>query len=353
MTIKKLAFAAQQQLQSATGIAFKRSHIYEFLAACFGFKSYAAMGAEVVLMQHDVDREPPIRNAATIRRRCHELGYPSEAEAIVQKALEAFVTEQEISVIGLADLIAVLRDDEFIEPSPLLNDSLELLASQGVAQAHYALSLLYRPDDDGPQGSEYWYEQEKGGRVLSGAEKEWADAHAQSIRAMEKRLYHLRAAAGLGEPFALLDLAHEFDEPAFFDVVDQSEDIDPAMAADIAHRLGRPDDARKWMIAAAESGDINAMCNLLENCSESDLPQCWTWIYFARLLGTDLTEDEYFAIGEDGAPYDDEAGGPMYADGREGYQLPALSPEADEIARASAAKLFDRLPAGNLTDSVS
>lgn len=107
------------------------------------------------------------------------------------------------------------------------------------------------------------------------------------------------------------------------------------------------------MIAAAESGDINAMRNLLENRSASDLPQCWTWIYFARLLGTDLTEDEYFAIGEDGAPYDDEAGGPMYADGREGYQLPALSPEADEIARTTAAKLFERLSAGDLTDSVS
>lgn len=353
MTLKKLAFAAQQQLQSATGVAFKRSHIYELLAASFGYKSYAAMGAEVVLTQHDADQEPPAGNSATIRRRCHELGYSPETEAIVPTVLETFVTDHEIGAIELPDLIANLRDDAYFEAPPLLEDSLEMLASRGVAQAHYALSLLYRPDDDEAPGGEYWYEQEKAGRVLSGVEKEWADAYAQFIRAMEKRLHHLLAAAGLGYPLALLDLAEEFDDPSFFNIVDQSGDVDPAMVADIAHRLGRPDDARKWLIAAAESGDIDAMCNLLENCDQSNLPQCWTWIYFARLLGRDLTEDEYFAIGEDGAPYDDDVGGPMYADGREGFQLPALSPEADEIAKTTAAKLFKRLSAGDITDSAT
>jgi hypothetical protein len=38
MTIKQLAFDAQQHLQAQTGTTFKRSHVYELLAAAFGFK---------------------------------------------------------------------------------------------------------------------------------------------------------------------------------------------------------------------------------------------------------------------------------------------------------------------------
>jgi hypothetical protein len=44
MTIKELAYSAQQHLQASTGSSLKRAHIYELLAASFGFKSYAALG---------------------------------------------------------------------------------------------------------------------------------------------------------------------------------------------------------------------------------------------------------------------------------------------------------------------
>ena len=51
MTIKELAYSAQQQLQASTGSSFKRAHIYELLAASFGFNSYAALGADTVFTQ--------------------------------------------------------------------------------------------------------------------------------------------------------------------------------------------------------------------------------------------------------------------------------------------------------------
>ena len=48
MTIKELAYSTQQHLQTATGAQFKRAHIYELLAASFGFNSYAALSSEAV-----------------------------------------------------------------------------------------------------------------------------------------------------------------------------------------------------------------------------------------------------------------------------------------------------------------
>ena len=49
MTIKELAYSAQQHLQASTGGSFKRAHVYELLAASFGFNSHAAFGVDTVL----------------------------------------------------------------------------------------------------------------------------------------------------------------------------------------------------------------------------------------------------------------------------------------------------------------
>ena len=51
MTIKELAYSAQQQLQASTGKPLKRAHIYELLAASFGFNSYAALGVDSIFTQ--------------------------------------------------------------------------------------------------------------------------------------------------------------------------------------------------------------------------------------------------------------------------------------------------------------
>lgn len=48
---KELAYSAQQHLQASTGGSFKRSHVYELLAASFGFSSHAAFGVDTVLTE--------------------------------------------------------------------------------------------------------------------------------------------------------------------------------------------------------------------------------------------------------------------------------------------------------------
>lgn len=74
------------------------------------------------------------------------------------------------------------------------------------------------------------------------------------------------------------------------------------------------------------------------------LLQCWTWLYLARLAGTDLTQAKHYAINEDGSAYDGDVGGPAFVDGDDGVELIALLPDQDAVARAEAQRLFSCLP---------
>jgi len=192
MTIKELAYSAQQYLKSITGCSFKRAHIYELLAASFGFKSYAALCSDYVFTQREKNKAIPAQHQTLLQQRVVELGYDPITTDVAASAFLSFVSEQHIDVIGVTDLVDGLNDDysyseEFWtspnsgEYPPILLESLEAKASKGDHLAHYALALLLQADDEDSSqepGSEYWYSQEQQGRTLTGVEKEWADEHA-------------------------------------------------------------------------------------------------------------------------------------------------------------------------------
>ena len=186
------------------------------------------------------------------------------------------------------------------------------------------VALIHAPDQeetDLEAGSAYWHSQARQGRVLTGVEKEWADAHAARLTQAEKYAHHLREAGRLGNQHALLDLAERFGDPSFFAQPRHDVGADPAAVAEIAERLGRVADAKHWLTVAAESGDTDAMLRLIEEHDQGDPARCWTWAYLSRLVGTDLTKDAHYAINEDGSEYDDDVGGPAYAAGRDGVDL--------------------------------
>jgi hypothetical protein len=374
MTIKNLAYSAQQRLQASTGCSFKRAHIYELLAASFGFNSFAALGADTVFTEHSLSSRRASSNGLLVRNRCIEIGYQPDVANAVSIALPVLLSEHQIGVIRIADLVAHLRfeaghqddysddddepddgdnalDDRWVDSvalvSPILRDGLEAAASKGNALAHYALALIYAPgeEDEDQQGvgSDYWHSQAQKGRLLTGVEKEWADGYAAHLARSEKHAHHLREAARLGQQDALLDLADRFDDPAFFEQAAPHSNADPTVVAEIAQRLGRHGDAKKWLTVAAEAGDTEAMRQLIEEYDQRDLLRCWTWVYLAKLMDVDLTMDEHYAINEDGSPYDDEVGGAAYVGGRDGVVIDPISAEQDAAARDAAQKILGRI----------
>ena len=293
--------------------------------------------------------------------------YTTNTADVVAASLPRLLTEQEIGVIRIPDLIAHLRyepghgdwnedeeedDWELVEDerlavtealiSPLLIDGLTNAAAKGNATAHFALALIHADDDidDVETGSDYWYQQAQSGRVLAGVEKEWADSHEARLNREQLFARHLKEAARLGCPEALLELADRFDDPAFFEQATSDVNADPAWVAEIAERLGRREDSKKWLTEAAKCGDTEAMRQLIEEFDHGDLVRCWTWLYLAEMLGSDLTKDDYHAIHEDGSPYDDDVGGPIFADGRDGVRLEPISADQQATARQNAAEMF-------------
>ncbi len=371
MTIKDLAYSAQQLLQARTGDSFKRTHIYELLAASFGFNSYAALGIDAVFTEQSLSSRRASSYGSLVRNRCIEIGYQPDVANTVSIALPAYLSERLIGVIRIADLVAHLRyeagqqdysdddeepddrddtlDDQWVDSvaleSPILLDGLEDAASKGNGLAHYALALIHAPEEDEERkvGRDYWHSQAQQGRLLTGVEKEWADEYATNLARSEKSARHLREAARLGQQDALLDLADRFDDPAFFEQAAPHSNVDPTVVAEIAQRLGRYGDAKKWLTIAAEAGDTEAMRQLIEEYDQRDLVRCWTWVYFAKLMDLDLTMDAHYAINEDGSPYDDDVGGAAFVGGRDGVVIDPISAEQDAAARHAAQQLMGRI----------
>jgi len=378
MTIKELAYSSHQQLQASTGASLRRAHIYELLAASFGFNTYAALGVENVLTQQRSDDERIASHCAFVNRRCIELGYPPKIADTVSVELGSFLKERQIGVVPISEFIrrlhgnrslvavqsidydneqfadekndrltARLSDNDEIDISPLALEGLEIAAGKGNALAHYALALIYAPEDndetDRQGGSSYWYSQAQQGRVLTGVQSEWADAYAARLAQADKYANHLREAGRLGNQSALLDLADRFGDPSYFERRHDDTGADPSVIAEIAERLGRVADAKHWLSVAAERGDLEAMRRLIEGHDHGDLERCWTWVYLSRLFGTDITKDAHYAINDDGTEYDDEIGGPAYVAGRDGVVLEPLDAVQDAAARGAAQDLFSRV----------
>jgi TPR repeat protein len=376
MTIKEFAYSTQQHLQTTTKGSFKRAHIYELLAAAFGFNSYAALCTKSVFTNVALTEQLSTKHQTLICNRCVELGYPVDLAEAVSITLKDYLDESEIGVFAIDGLVALLRtewddnwdiadDESDIDPedlddivesrqaltdamleSPLLLEGLESVAIKGNALSHYALALIQRFSDDGEEpepGSEYWYLEAKAGRFVTGVEKEWADSYEAYLAKSQKYVHHLRAAAMLGEPNALLDLADKFNEPTFFELGMDRVFSSPAYVAEIAERLDRPADAKRWLTIAAESGDTDAMRQLIEVYDKGDLVRCWTWIYLAQLLGSDLAQDSHYAINEDGSDYDDDVGGPAFVGGHDGVRLETLSVAQDEAAKKRAQDIYDSI----------
>ena len=371
MTIKAIAFSAQQRIAERCGISLQRSHIYESLAAAFGFASYASFCVDSAFDVGLQGRPVEPRTVEGVAQRLDELGYGDALTRQLVMELTSVVSECGIRAARIDQVIDSLLSfrgtltapdvieedigDEYgdgsgndtqhladdLDASAFLCSGLEDAAKRGNAKAHYALALILRTDETSV-GSSYWHDRRAQGDQLSGVQLEWANAYQEEVEREAARSGHLREAARLGHPDACVDAAEEFKEPAFLNQIAGAAVRDPVRASEVAAELGQPDHARDWCAAAAQAGDVEAVRRMIEVFDRNDLLKRWTWLHFARLLGTDLTEDEYWLVNEDGSHYDDAVGGPGFPMGADGITLPDLDEAQDAEARRLASLLARR-----------
>jgi len=374
MTIKAIAFSAQQRVAERCGISLQRSHVYESLAAAFGFASYASLCADAAFYIGPPGRLVAPRMTDSVARRLAELGFPELLNRQVALELTAVVSDHGLRTVHIDHVIDSLvpgiytqtasdeiehdtgekYDDAPANDHPLIGDweassflgsGLEEAAKRGNPKAHYALALLLRTDE-APVSSPYWHARQMQGDQLSDVQLEWASAHRDAAEREATRLRHLCEAARLGHPDACVDAAAEFEDPAFLKAIGQATVRDPARASEVAAELGQLDQAGTWCAIAAQGGDIEAVRHKIDLFDRDDLLRRWTWVHFARLLGTDLTQDDYQLVNEDGSDYDDEVGGPGFPVGVEGVDLPVLDKQQEARALGEAQAMVSRLKNG-------
>ncbi|MGZ8982337.1 MAG: hypothetical protein ACXW11_00105 [Methylotenera sp.] len=74
MTIKNIIYSAHQSLEQVANTPVKRPHVYELLAAAFGFDTYASLTSKAILIQ---SKSPDLLGAVNldlIQQRSEALG---------------------------------------------------------------------------------------------------------------------------------------------------------------------------------------------------------------------------------------------------------------------------------------
>lgn len=391
--IKSFAHRAHQSLSPLAPSSFKRSHVYELLAAGLGFKSWASLHPAHVLVDGE-DIHLPVDFGRNVLARALQLGLlQTEAEAIAG-SFHAQCAQKPFGYLALTELDETLFsprssvDDDFEwdqddldddedwsgesggsgklpipKSSQALRDDLADRASQGDVRSHYRLAKLLAckvPND-------YLYQESLKGRVLVAQEQIWVDQYLQLVPQREKYLQHLQAAADGGIRAANLEYAMEANAPSYRErAVNMTGDINWRALAETAssHK-----ERNSWLRQAADDGDDSALEELagmgdssaaeqmalrgdqhwLREVAERAIEQgdsiaAWKWHFVALHYELDLTESTMRAYHDggtnDGDFYDSDFGGPMYVDGDEGVELPKIGDEQKSIAKAMAEQLL-------------
>lgn len=362
MPFKALAFSAQQHLQSRTGHPFRRSHLYELLAAAFGLRSHAAMTSLGFLTDTGIGPSRPTITP-TLLERLAQLGYPSAISLSAAQALTELASAQQLGFILLEQLqqIAIpdsepsdTADDDWddwedeegeepvesvvptaIEPlptlrqlqtSPLLIALLGQAADSGRPEVHFILAALHRCK----RPNSYLYDEARNGRTLNSLERSWVEAYPAEKERFDRYAKHLHYAATHGIRQAALEYAEAFNDSRFYQLAEQGTgDLDvwgmikaAPTEQDRQHWLRLAAEQGSWraleelaygyeyesgesstwaLRQMAEAGNLQAMRELAQLALDSkDLQQAWLWQHLALLLNEDLTRSTMRAYHEGG-----------------------------------------------------
>lgn len=374
MTIKQYVFHVHAYLRTQGSASLTRSQVHELLAAAAGFASHAAFHHQAAwcdVAWRDTGLAP---DEDRVIQRCLHFGLSSEQAARAAQILVSFLGASGYAPVRFEELIAALASDEdewaeadeaesavvaewlaialvgrmqqgfdaLLGGLPLLLEGLEAAAGRGIAAAHLATAYMLESYGGLPDEDDHRFGRELQRRGQWSADPvgfaEIAASGDTFVRVVAKHRHHLLAAARAGDKRAMLLTAERYGDPSALDL-EPSDEMDPYDMVELADAHGRPELAYQWLTVLAREGEVSAMRALIEDRGETPF-RAWVWMHLSRILGEDLSDDRHEAIHEDGTPYDDDVGGPVYVDGVDGIELAPLADEENRRAKEEAARLF-------------
>ena len=358
MTIKAFVHTTQLELKDVLGISLKRSHIYEMIAAAYGYSTYASLQADAILLSNT--KWQVALDVSAIEARANILGI-SIPELVAQKLATSLVQAGIIS-LRVKEILRNRLNEDYITQLYIKSNQLppnSTTASRFSSSDHYAgelMSMFKQNEFNSPlvhQGlvqlsafadrnassfTDFELHQ-KLYRIASG----FNGTDINSLVGKDKEryvywLHHLKKSAMRFDMEAIELLStHRLDVSLYMNVLkDYTYHETVAVKCEDA---GYMQQAHYWWIKSALKGSINAMHKLISNYEKEDLYRCWIWVLLAECIGYDLLNEI-----DTSTTYDMHAGSDKYTFTIQGQTFPALTlPALDMVSHHKAQRVVDKL----------
>lgn len=363
MTIKAFVHTTQLELKDVLGISLKRSHIYEMIAAAYGYSTYASLQADAILLSNT--KWQVALDVSAIEARANILGI-SIPELAAQKLATSLVQAGIISLRVKEILRNRLNDDYITKHGQLPPNS--TTASRFSSSDHYAGELMNMfkqnefnsplvhqglvqlsafADRNASSFTDFELHQ-KLYRIASG----FNGADINSLVGKDKEryvywLHHLKKSAMRFDMEAIELLStHRLDVSLYMNVLkDYTYHETVAVKCEDARYMQH---AHYWWIKAALKGSINAMHKLISNYEKEDLYRCWIWVLLAESIGYDLLNEV-----DTSTTYDMHAGSDKHTFTIQGQTFPALTlPALEMVLHHKAQRVVDKLCQEHFDDGI-
>lgn len=367
MTIKAFVHTTQLELKDVLGISLKRSHIYEMIAAAYGYSTYASLQADAILLSNT--KWQVALDVSAIEARANILGI-SIPELIAQK-LATLLVQAGIISLRVKEILRNRLNDDYITQLYIKSNQLppnSTTASRFSSSDHYAGELMNMfkqnefnsplvhqglvqlsafADRNASSFTDFELHQ-KLYKIASGFNG--ADINALVDTDKERYIYwyhHLKKAAMSFDMDAVFELAsHGLDSSLYIGYMGGSKRSE-SIAIECETR-GMVVNAYYWWIVSAINGSVDAIYKLVSDYDKEDSFRCWVWIFLAKELGFDLLTST-----DTTTSYDMHSGDESYTFSLPGKILPALTPpDVDTSISNMAQQLAYKLYAQYLEDDI-
>ena len=367
MTIKAFVHTTQLELKDVLGISLKRSHIYEMIAAAYGYSTYASLQADAILLSNT--KWQVALDVSAIEARAIILGI-SIPELAAQKLATSLVQAGIIS-LRVKEILRNRLNDDYITQLYIQSNQLHpnsTTASRFSSSDHYAGELMNMfkqnefnsplvhqglvqlsafADRNASSFTDFELHQ-KLYRIASG----FNGADINSLVGKDKEryvywLHHLKKSAMRFDMEAIELLStHRLDVSLYMNVLkDYTYHETVAVKCEDA---GYMQHAYYWWIRAALQGSISAMHKLISNYEKEDLYRCWIWVLLAECIGYDLLNEV-----DTSTTYDMHAGSDKHTFTIQGQTFPALTlPALEMVLHHKAQRVVDKLCQEHFDDGI-
>ncbi|CAB1207258.1 hypothetical protein [Acinetobacter bouvetii] len=382
MSIQDFAYQLAQRIQTKHAVKISRSHIYELIALNQGYRSYNSFVAQNLLLNCEYDSseeyyEHELLNLLTLEilKNPPKTDYSNyDDEDIHWDDYESYELLEKIR--NLISKLQSLLKNEYLEEQ-LLNIAKTLqydflflnLNCLNFKELRESLSYIDYENGSVEESEELFDEDinfvsiQKNLEKIHRYAKERNNFDAYAVLAAYYR-YLANQIAPYGRDRSTFGSKWDNNKQKYISSNDAKKKIDqyddfikfaeyyeefikfaPANIEEINLNAGT-ETVYKQFLYLCNRGDLEAIECFLYNKIFKNSGEAWVYIYLAKLLDMDFTQDDFRAYNAyTGEAYDDY--GPMAIAGREAIQyavhLEQLGDEKDQLARKIAQELFENL----------